>query len=51
MVFPSWQMFLIAMVSPLVEGPMIASTPSSSMSFFAREIAFSGLLPESCRMS
>ena len=47
MVLPSWQIFLMAIVSPLVEGPIIARTFSSSISCLAREIAFSGLPPES----
>ena len=49
MVLPSWQTVLMARVSPLVDGPMIARTFSSSMSCLARETAFSGLLPESSR--
>ena len=39
------------MVSPLVEGPMIARTLSSSISCLAKEIAFSGLAAESLIMS
>ena len=44
-------MFLIAMDSPLVDGPMIAKTFSSSISCLAKETAFSGLAPESLMMS
>src|SRR5512143_82119 len=46
-VFPSSAMFLIAMVSPLVDGPRMANTFSSSISCLAKETAFSGLPPES----
>src|SRR3989339_344591 len=38
----SSQRFLIFIVSPLVEGPMIAKTFSSSISCLANEMAFSG---------
>src|SRR5512133_941809 len=38
-------------VSPLVAGPMMAKTCSSSMSCFAKETAFSGLPPVSLTMS
>jgi hypothetical protein len=51
MVLPSSAMALIFRVSPLVEGPMMAKTLSSSMSCLANEIAFSGLLPESLMIS
>ncbi len=51
MVLFSSAMFLMAMVSPLVEGPMMAKTFSSSMSCLAKEIAFSGLAPESLMIS
>ena len=37
----------MAMVSPEVDGPMIAKTFSSSISCLAKETAFSGLPPES----
>jgi len=40
MVLFSSAMFLMAMVSPLVEGPMMAKTFSSSMSCLAKEMAF-----------
>ncbi|MBA7566481.1 hypothetical protein ES708_08172 [subsurface metagenome] len=43
MVCASWQISLIAIDSPLVEGPTIARTCSSSMSCLAKEIAFSAL--------
>ena len=39
------------MLSPLVDGPMMARTSSSSMSCFAKETAFSALPWESLRMS
>ncbi len=42
-VLASSAMGFTAMVSPLVGGPMMAKTCSSSMSCFAKEIAFSGL--------
>src|SRR5208283_928181 len=41
----SSQSFLICMVSPLVDGPMMASTLSSSINCLANETAFSGLPP------
>ncbi len=47
MVFPSSAMFLIAMVSPEVEGPMMAKTFSFSINCRAKSIAFSGAPPES----
>ncbi len=43
--------FLIFIVSPLVEGPMIANTLFSSISCLANENAFSGLAPESLMIS
>src|SRR5512139_2877263 len=46
-VLPSSTRFLIAMVSPLVEGPMMAKTFFSSMSCLAKETAFSGRAPVS----
>ena len=46
-VLPSSQMFFICMLSPLVDGPMMAKTCSSSISCFAKEMAFSALAPES----
>jgi hypothetical protein len=46
-----WQMSLIAIDSPEVVGPMMATTLSSSMSCLAKEIAFSELAPESLTMS
>jgi len=42
---------LILSDSPLVEGPMMAKTLSSSISFLASEMAFSGLPPESLTRS
>ncbi len=51
MVLPSSARVLIFMVSPLVDGPMMAKTFSSSMSCLANEIAFSGLALESLMMS
>src|SRR5512143_289383 len=50
-VFPSSAMFLMAMVSPLVDGPIMAKTFSSSISCLAKETAFSGLPPESLTTS
>src|ERR1700690_2372535 len=41
----SSQSFLICMVSPLVDGPMMASTLSSSINCLANETVFSGLPP------
>ena len=49
--FALWQISLIAIDSPEVVGPTMATTPSSSMSCFAKEIAFSVLAPESLTMS
>ena len=46
-VFPSSATLLIFIVSPLVEGPMMANTLSSSINCLANEKAFSGLAPES----
>src|SRR5512137_1758956 len=46
-VFDSSASALMAMVSPLVDGPMMARTFSSSMSCLAKETAFSALPPES----
>src|SRR6266542_887324 len=46
-VFASSAICFTAIVSPLVAGPMIAKTCSSSMSCFAKEMAFSGLAPVS----
>ena len=46
-----WQISLIAIDSPEVVGPTMATTPSSSMSCLAKEIAFSVLAPESLTMS
>src|SRR5512147_1442704 len=46
-VLPSSAMFLICMVSPEVEGPMIAKTFSSSINCLAKETAVSGLAEES----
>src|SRR3990172_6911594 len=50
-VFPTSATPLIFIVSPLVEGPMIAKTLSSSMSCLAKENAFSGEAPESLTIS
>ena len=47
----SSQSFLICMVSPLVDGPMMASTLSSSINCLANETAFSGLPPLSLMIS
>src|SRR5512138_70788 len=46
-VLASFAICFTAMLSPLVAGPMMAKTPSSSTSCFANEIAFSGLPPVS----
>ena len=51
MVRPSSQTFLMLRLSPLVEGPMMANTRSSSMSCLAKEMAFSGLPAESLMIS
>ena len=51
MVFPASATPLIFIVSPLVEGPMMANTLSSSISCLAKEKAFSGLAPESLTIS
>src|SRR5512133_2526507 len=50
-VFPASAIAFTCIVSPLVAGPMMAKTCSSSMSCFAKETAFSGLPPVSLRMS
>ncbi len=50
-VFPSSATLLIFIVSPLVEGPMMANTFSSSINCLANENAFSGLAPESLMIS
>ncbi len=50
-IFASSQMVFIFIVSPLVDGPMMAKTLSSSMSCLAKEIAFSGLPAESLTTS
>src|SRR5512140_61964 len=50
-VFPASATLLIFIVSPLVEGPMMANTFSSSISCLANEKAFSGLAPESLMIS
>ena len=47
----SSQIVLICIVSPLVDGPMMASTFSSSISCLANETAFSGLPPLSLTIS
>ncbi|MGB7582623.1 MAG: hypothetical protein WBL85_09280 [Sedimentisphaerales bacterium] len=47
MVLPSWQIFFMAIVSPLVDGPIIARTFSSSISCLASETAFSEIRPAS----
>ena len=50
-VFASWAICFTAIDSPLVDGPMMAKTPCSSMSCLAKEMAFSGLPPVSLTRS
>ena len=48
---PSSAIFFTAMDSPEVDGPMIATTRSSSISCLAKDTAFSGLPAESLTIS